>query len=112
MIYAVDFDGTLCEDKYPEIGDPRLDIIENLKEKRDHGEKLILWTCRVDERLAEAVKWCAGYGLFFDAVNENIPENVSEYGNDCRKVYADYYIDDRALLIVDGKLKYPVFVNI
>ena len=39
--------------------------------------------------------WCEEIGLVFDAVNDNLPENVSRYKNNCRKVNADYYIDDR-----------------
>lgn len=97
MIYAIDFDGTLCTDAFPEIGEPREDIIEFVKAAKEAGDRLILWTCRVEDRLAEAVEWCAERGIIFDAVNENLPELVALYGNDCRKVSADRYIDDRSL---------------
>ena len=30
MIICVDFDGTLCEHKYPEIGNPNNELIEKL----------------------------------------------------------------------------------
>ena len=60
--------------------------------------KVILWTCRVDDRLEAAVRWCAEQGLVFDAVNDNLPELVAKYGSNCRKVCADRYIDDRAIL--------------
>lgn len=53
------------------------------------------WTCRVGERLQEAVEWCRGYGLEFDAVNENLPEIIECFGTDTRKVCADIYIDDK-----------------
>lgn len=43
-IIAVDFDGTLCENKWPEIGEPKKGVIEYLKERRKNGAKLILWT--------------------------------------------------------------------
>lgn len=99
MIYAIDFDGTLCVDRFPEIGEPRLGVIEFLKAERRAGARLILWTCRSGTDLEAAVVWCAGHGLEFDAVNNNLPELVARYGNDCRKVYADRYIDDRNLLI-------------
>ncbi len=103
-IYAIDFDGTLCESVWPGIGDPNIALIEHLKKKREKGNKLILWTCRVGERLQEAVNWCKGYGLEFDAVNENLPEMIEKYGGDSRKVYADVYIDDQAV----NKQKYSV----
>lgn len=95
MIYAVDFDGTLCRDRYPEIGEPRTAVIHFVKRLRAQGDKLILWTCRSGDDLEAAVAWCEALGLTFDAVNDNLPENIARYNNNCRKVNADYYIDDR-----------------
>lgn len=99
MIYAVDFDGTLChysEETWPEIGKPREGLIDFLKKKQADGDKLILWTCRCGEHLSRAVEWCEQHGLIFDAINENLPEQIAIYGEDSRKVCADVYIDDRA----------------
>lgn len=67
-IIAVDFDGTLCENKWPEIGMPNEELIEYLKKRQANGEKLILWTSRNEEQTKEAVEWCKKYGLIFDAV--------------------------------------------
>lgn len=33
-IIAVDFDGTLCENKWPEIGKPHTDVIEYVKKRK------------------------------------------------------------------------------
>lgn len=96
MIIAIDFDGTLCSNAWPLIGAPRTGVIEYARQRRQGGAKLILWTNRRGERLEEAVEWCRVHGLEFDAVNENLPEIVEKFGGDCRKVYADEYIDDRA----------------
>lgn len=96
-IYAVDFDGTLCESKWPGIGAPNKKLIQHLIQRRTEGAKVILWTCRVEEHLKEAVDWCSKFGLEFDAVNDNLPENVEKYGNNPRKVYATCYIDDLAV---------------
>ena len=76
MVYAVDFDGTLCEDAFPEIGAPRFAVIEFVKAARAAGDKVILWTCRVDDRVEAALAWCAEQGLVFDAVNDNLPELI------------------------------------
>jgi hypothetical protein len=101
MDFAVDFDGTLCVDKYPEIGEPRQGLIEFLKHLQERGDKLILWTCRCGTELSNAVLWCKDRGLVFDAVNDNLPEHVETFaGSNSRKVWADYYIDDRNLPIV------------
>ena len=45
-IIATDFDGTICESKWPEIGAPNLEVIDYLKDRKEHGAKLILFTCR------------------------------------------------------------------
>ena len=95
MIFAIDFDGTLCVDAYPAIGEPREDVISAVLDAQRAGDRFILWTCRIGERLEEAVKWSAAQGLTFDAVNDNLPDMIERYGNNCRKVFADGYIDDR-----------------
>lgn len=97
MIYAVDFDGTLCESAYPGIGKPRQDIIDSLIEWQKNGDKLILWTCREDELLDAAVKWCREHGLVFDAINDNLPEETEKWGHNPRKLGADVYIDDKSI---------------
>lgn len=103
-IYAVDFDGTLCESVFPGIGNPNMELISHLIKRRKQGNKIILWTCRVEERLQEAVEWCKRYGLEFDTVNENLPEMVEQWGGESRKVFADVYIDDKAV----NKPKYHI----
>lgn len=98
QIIAVDFDGTLCFSKWPELGEPNRPLIEYLKVWRNQGNKLILWTCRAGEALKRAVSWCQEQQLEFDAVNDNLPEVIEMYGNNSRKVTCDYYIDDKAML--------------
>lgn len=94
-IIAVDFDGTLCENAYPEIGAPVISVLDYVKGARKGGARVILWTCRVGLMLTEAVEWCRDHGLEFDAVNENLPEIIEAFGGDTRKIYADTYIDDK-----------------
>lgn len=97
MIIAVDFDGTIVTDKFPEIGSPIEDTINLLKLYKGRGDKLILWTCRTGTSLMEAVDFCRwDLGLEFDAINDNLPEIQEFWGQNCRKVYADVYIDDKA----------------
>lgn len=103
-IYAVDFDGTLCESIYPGIGAPNMGLILHLIKRRNQGNKVILWTCRCGQQLTDAVEFCRKYGLEFDSVNENLPELMEIWGNDPRKVAADVYIDDKAVM----KPKYHV----
>ena len=99
MIIAIDFDGTLCENAWPEIGMANFDAIERLKQRREQeGCWIILWTCRCGQALEDAVAWCARHQLYFDAVNENMPNVIRDFGNDSRKIYADLYIDDKAVI--------------
>lgn len=98
-IIAVDFDGTLCENKFPEIGEPKYSVIDRLKYEQEEGAKIILWTCRREKQLADAVYWCAVHGLKFDAINENLKSTIEKFGNDTRKISATEYWDDRAVPI-------------
>lgn len=98
-IYAVDFDGTLNTAEYPELGEPNTELFQFLIKRQQSGDKIILWTCREGDLLKEAVIYCRANGLEFDAINDNIHENKEKYKNNCRKVYADYYIDDRNKMI-------------
>lgn len=93
MIYAVDFDGTLCENCFPNIGKPNKQLIEFLKSEKQKGNKIILYTMREYEVLEKALKWCKQFGLTFDTVNDNLSEQIHGKTNP-RKVYADVYIDD------------------
>lgn len=95
-IIAVDFDGTLCENKWPNIGEPNQEVLDYVLSEQQKGAKLILWTNRSGLRLEDAVCWCGMRKLFFDAVNQNLPEIIKKFGSDTRKVFANEYIDDMA----------------
>lgn len=103
-ILAVDFDGTLVENKFPNIGNPDFVVANVVKTYQENGWKVILWTCRTDEILQEAVDFCSNVlGIEFDAVNDNLPEVQKYYGGNTRKVFANLYWDDRnAVLRVRG----------
>lgn len=96
-IVAVDFDGTIVEDKYPEIGRVNKEMVDLLYQLQQQGVALILWTCRDGLQLQQAVNFCEALGLTFAAVNENHPACQTMFNNDTRKVYADLYIDDKAI---------------
>lgn len=103
MIIVCDFDGTLCRNRYPEIGDANGALIGQLQEARENGDTLILSTCRTGERLEEAVSWCREHGLEFDYINENAQERIDQYGTDCRKISGDVYLDDKAVPFAFGE---------
>ena len=96
-IIAVDFDGTLFENAWPDVGAPIEKNINKLKAEQADGAKVILWTNRVGGALDKAVNFCKEHGIHLDAVNENLPEIVQGFGTDCRKIFANEYWDDHAV---------------
>ena len=98
-IVAVDFDGTLCENRWPEIGEENAELIAAVSLLRELGALIILWTCREGDDLEDALEWCRQRGLSFDAVNDNCACIVELFDWNTRKVHADEYWDDRAVRI-------------
>jgi len=94
MVIAVDFDGTIVEHRYPDIGKEKLFAFETLKALQEQGHLLILWTFRTGEDLEEAVAFCHRNGVEFYAVNKSFPEEEFD-GTMSRKISADVFIDDR-----------------
>ncbi len=95
MTIAVDFDGTIVEHKYPEIGREIPFATDTLRRLNADGHKLILWTVRTGALLDEAVAWCRKRGVEFYAVNQehetDAPDTNKRFS---RKLRADIFIDD------------------
>lgn len=94
LTIAVDFDGTIVENKYPYIGKPVLFAVETLKKLEEEGHQLILWTYRTGPELDHAVNFCEDLGIKFYAVNQSYPEEIFD-NSLSRKIQADLFIDDR-----------------
>ncbi len=93
---AVDFDGTIADHVFPDIGTPVPGAFEWLKAFREAGATLVLWTMRSDGQeygdvLSDAVAFCQENGLLFDHVNEHPQDWTTS-----PKAYAKVYIDDAA----------------
>lgn len=98
MTIAIDFDGTIVDNRYPEIGQEIPFAVETLKMLIADRHKLILWTCREGELLDAALRWCSERGVEFYAVNRDYPEETLENNpHFSRKLKADIFIDDRSL---------------
>ncbi len=97
MRIAVDFDGTIVENRFPSIGEERTFAIDTLKRLRAENHRLILWTVRHGQYLEEALRWCEERGLTFDAVNQSYLLD-DQLGDDVsHKANAELFIDDRNL---------------
>jgi hypothetical protein len=99
MIICVDFDGTVCDHRYPEIGREALGATRWLQRWVELGAKLILFTMRHDNEkdgpvLSDAVKWFESRGIPLWGINENPDQHI---WSESRKVYAQLYVDDAAL---------------
>lgn len=97
MNIAVDFDGTIVTNRYPDIGTEQPFAVETLRMlQQKHHHNIILWTVREGETLEQAVNWCRERGLEFYAVNRDYPEETLESNNHySRKLKVDIFIDDR-----------------
>lgn len=95
MKIAVDFDGTIVEHRYPDIGKEMLFAFDTLKALHKQRHQLILWTYRSGKELDEAVEFCRKNGVEFYAVNKSYPEEQFDESNTSRKIEADIFIDDR-----------------
>lgn len=115
MVIAIDFDNTLCiGHEFPNIGAPRLWLIEKAKQWKLDGHQLILYTCREDvlpdelsvfdpgTYLTDAINFCKSFGLEFDAHNQSIDELKYPTHKFSRKVFASVYIDDRSVSFIDN----------
>lgn len=88
---AVDFDGTCVRHAFPAVG---ADVgAAPVLRKMSEGFRLILFTMRSGQGLADAVRWFADRNVPLFGVNRNPTQGWS----DSPKCYAHYYIDDAAV---------------
>lgn len=98
LIIGVDFDGTIVDHKYPEIGKPVPGAFKYLKKFVKAGARLVLFTMRSDGKtagdvLTQAVEFCKTNGVEFWGVNENPEQKI---WTTSPKAYCHAYIDDAA----------------
>ena len=92
-VIAVDFDGTLVENDFPDIGSKNDNVVNYVREESNNGSIIILWTTRQNEKLKEAIDFLDENNIPYNYVNENarcINFDTSD------KIFADIYLDDRA----------------
>lgn len=101
MIIAIDFDGTIVDHEYPEIGKLKKNVQRVLRRIKDDGHDIIIWTVRskVNDAISKAVDALHVAGIEYTCINDDAPQVKYEWGwaDFSRKIYADVYIDDRNL---------------
>ncbi len=95
MIIAVDFDGTIVENAYPEVGKPMKNAVKALRYFKEQKHTIIINSCRAGDYLDDMTHYLLYNDIPFDFINENDPKRTSQYGSDTRKISADIYIDDK-----------------
>jgi hypothetical protein len=108
-IIAVDFDGTITmEHCFPHTSPPNEKVVEKLRKFHDMGCIIILWTCREGFLLDIAKDYCKEYNIPIDYYNENAPYVQP----DMRKIFADFYIDDKGFMPLSADLdEIEVYLN-
>lgn len=91
-IHAIDFDGTIVENEFPNIGPlAKNDIVPMMHGLwKDFSNIIIIWTCRTGPYENEARQFLIKNKIPFDFINEN---PLFEMGG--RKIFAHEYYDNR-----------------
>ena len=97
LIFAIDFDGVIVEERYPAIGPLLPGAKETILWLYGEGHWIIINSCRTGMEEQEMVEFLRDQGIPFHTANQNLPHRIEMYGNDCRKIGADVYIDDRSV---------------
>ena len=104
---CIDFDGTMVQHEYPEIGPEAEGCIETLTRwVEDYNVGIILDTMRSDEYLVDAVQWCNDNGIKLYGIG---CDPTQKYWTNSTKAYAPFSIDDRNIgcPLIYGKSKRP-----
>ncbi|MCK5829661.1 MAG: hypothetical protein KAH20_05105 [Methylococcales bacterium] len=99
MYLCVDFDGTIVDHVYPEIGKPVPHALKWLKKFNAQGANIILFTMRSDGKkdgkvLTQAVNYLKDNGIELFGINEN---KTQKSWTKSPKAFGDFYIDDSAV---------------
>lgn len=94
-VVAIDLDGTIWSENFPNFGKVFPYAIETINAMVDYGYEVILWTCRANENLEACKKELTRLGLNDKIlVNEHAEYYLSKYSDQSPKVAASVYIDN------------------
>lgn len=101
LILAIDFDGTITDKnkwyKAETIKPNAKEVINFLHDKLNI--EIIIWTCRDNyyyDDLNIAIDFLKNHDIHYDCINRNADIIIEKWKNDSRKIYADFYIDDKS----------------
>lgn len=104
---AVDFDGTIVDWKFPDIGPLKYGVIEALRELKKFCD-ITIYSSRANQTLTDRRKYLYEMKEFLDRFG--VPYDRIDTGIE-GKVIADFYIDDRAIEFKDDWLEVVVRIR-
>lgn len=105
LVLGVDFDGTIVEEAFPNIGAIKEQTVNLMYRAMAKGHLVIVWTARSGQAERDAYAFLKDNEIPFDYMNENPEDPYAIRGEQGRKIFCDYYLDDRAVHVDDiGKL--------
>jgi hypothetical protein len=96
IVIALDYDDTISPWKFNSPADLKqyINIIRVLKDAKNVGAYIVIFTSCNPDRYDEIRQYCSGMGIEIDTINET-PVDSIPYGKNGAKVYANIYLDDR-----------------
>lgn len=109
---AIDFDGTLITDAWPQCGVDMPGGAEVIAWLLSQGARIIIWTCRTEKQCPPGAPWSdiqyvhdwlKDHGFRWDLgirilVNDNFSDIREKFNHsESRKVFAHVYVDDKNL---------------
>lgn len=101
LFIGIDFDGTIVEEGFPEIGKIKQETVLFMKLLREKGHNIIIWTARSGVYEQQAKEFLDENNIPYDYINENPEDEFYKRGEQGRKIFCHYYLDDRAVNIKD-----------
>lgn len=98
LVLAIDFDGTICVEDFPDVGEMKEGADVYINKLYDEGHHIVINTCRSGIHEGAAETFLRKNKIRFHYINSNMPYLIEQYGQDCRKISADIYVDDKCLL--------------
>jgi hydroxymethylpyrimidine pyrophosphatase-like HAD family hydrolase len=101
LFLSIDFDGTIVEEGFPGIGKIKPRTVELMKQAKELGHVIIVWTARSVEYLVHAKLFLDENNIPYDYINENPEDEYAKKGIQGRKLFSHVYLDDRAVHVDD-----------
>ncbi len=94
---VIDADGTLWYNAYPKIGALKPNVVEVMNKLYNEGYKILINTCRAGIYEGHCYQFLKKHNIPYHYINSNLPKDIEYFGQDCRKISGDIYLDDKQL---------------